>query len=97
MDTGLGRDGYSMVSQGKIADMVSGKGKECREMFEEAAGISSYRYRRNDSLKKLGQAEDNLVRLRDILTELEGRIGPLKHQSEKAQKFLVLAEEKKEL
>ncbi len=97
MDTGLGRDGYSMVSQGKIADMVSGKGKECRDMLEEAAGISSYRYRRNDSLKKLGQAEENLVRLRDILTELEGRIGPLKHQSEKAEKFLVLAGEKKEL
>ena len=97
MDTGLGRDGYSMVSQGKIADMVSGKGKECREMLEEAAGISSYRYRRNDSIKKLNQAEDNLIRLRDILAELEGRIGPLKHQSEKAEKFLVLAEEKKNL
>ena len=97
MDTGLGRDGYSMVSQGKIADMVSGKGKECREMLEEAAGISSYRYRRNDSLKKLSQAEDNLIRLRDILSELEGRIGPLKSQSEKAEKFLVLAEEKKKL
>ncbi|MBE6784862.1 MAG: chromosome segregation protein SMC [Ruminococcaceae bacterium] len=97
MDTGLGRDGYSMVSQGKIADMVSGKGKECREMLEEAAGISSYRYRRNDSLKKLSQAEENLIRLRDILSELEGRIGPLKHQSEKAEKFLVYAEEKKNL
>ena len=97
MDTGLGRDGYSMVSQGKIADMVSGKGRECREMLEEAAGISSYRYRRNDSLKKLSQAEENLVRLRDILTELESRIGPLKTQSEKAQKFIVLAEEKKEI
>ena len=92
MDTGLGRDGYSMVSQGKIADMVSGKSKECREMFEEAAGISAYRYKRSDSLKKLSQAEENLVRLRDILLELEGRIGPLKTQSEKAQKFLVLAE-----
>ncbi len=97
MDTGLGRDGYSMVSQGKIADMVSGKGKECREMLEEAAGISSYRYKRNDSLKKLAQAEDNLVRLRDILSELEGRIGPLKSQSEKAEKFIVLAAEKKVL
>ena len=95
MDTGLGRDGYSMVSQGKIADMVSGKSKECREMFEEAAGISAYRYKRSDSIKKLNQAEENLVRLRDILLELEGRIGPLKTQSEKAQKFLVLAEEKK--
>lgn len=97
MDTGLGRDGYSMVSQGKIADMVSGKGRECREMLEEAAGISSYRYKRNDSLKKLSQAEENLVRLRDILTELESRIGPLKHQSEKAEKFIVLAEEKKNI
>ncbi len=95
MDTGLGRDGYSMVSQGKIADMVSGKAKECREMFEEAAGISAYRYRRGDALKRLSQAEENLVRLRDILAELQGRIGPLKHQSDKAQKFLVLAEEKK--
>ena len=97
MDTGLGRDGYSMVSQGKIADMVSGKGKECREMLEEAAGISSYRYKRGDSLKKLSQAEENLLRLRDILTELETRIGPLKHQSEKAEKFIVLAEEKKQV
>lgn len=97
MDTGLGRDGYSMVSQGKIADMVSGKGKECREMFEEAAGISAYRYRRSDSLKRLAQAEENLVRLRDILLELESRIGPLKHQSEKARKFLVLADEKKSI
>lgn len=97
MDTGLGRDGYSMVSQGKIADMISGRGKECREMFEEAAGISAYRYRRSDSLKKLAAAEENLVRLRDILFELESRIGPLKHQSEKAQKFLTLADEKKVL
>ena len=97
MDTGLGRDGYSMVSQGKIAEMISGKGKECREMLEEACGISAYRYRRNDSIRKLSQAEDNLVRLRDILAELESRIGPLKTQSEKAQKFLVLSEERKGL
>ncbi len=97
MDTGLGRDGYSMVSQGKISDMISGKGSECREMLEEAAGISAYRYRRGDSLKKLAQAEDNLIRLRDILSELEGRIGPLKTQSEKAEKFLVLSEERKSL
>ena len=97
MDTGLGRDGYSMVSQGKIAEMISGKGKECREMLEEACGISAYRYRRNDSIRKLSQAEDNLVRLRDILAELESRIGPLKTQSEKAQKFLLLSEERKGL
>ena len=97
MDTGLGRDGYSLVSQGKVADLISGKGNECREMLEEACGISAYRYRRNDSLKKLSQAEENLVRLRDILTELEDRIGPLKIQSEKAEKFLVLADERKGL
>ena len=92
MDTGLGRDGYSMVSQGRISDMISGKGNQCREMLEEASGISAYRYRRSDSLKRLAQAEDNLIRLRDILAELEARIGPLKIQSEKAEKFLVLAE-----
>lgn len=97
MDTGLGRDGYSMVSQGKIAELISSKSGERREMFEEAAGISHFRYRRNDALKRLSQAEENLVRLRDILSELESRVGPLKTQSEKAQKFLVLAEERKEL
>ena len=97
MDTGLGRDGYSLVSQGKIADLISGKGRECRDMLEEACGISAYRYRRQDSLKRLTQAEENLLRLRDILTELEDRIGPLKIQSEKAEKFLVLSEERKEL
>lgn len=97
MDTGLGRDGYSLVSQGKIADLISPKSGERREMFEEAAGISHFRYRRSDALKRLSQAEENLVRLRDILSELESRVGPLKIQSEKAQKFLVLAEERKNL
>lgn len=97
MDTGLGRDGYSLVSQGKIADLISSKSGERREMFEEAAGISHFRYRRSDALKRLSQAEENLVRLRDIITELENRVGPLKNQSEKAQKFLVLAEERKNL
>lgn len=97
MDTGLGRDGYSLVSQGKIADLISSKSGERREMFEEAAGISHFRYRRSDALKRLSQAEENLVRLRDILSELENRVGPLKTQSEKAQKFLVLAEKRKNL
>lgn len=97
MDTGLGRDGYSIVGQGKIADMVSSRAGERREMLEEAAGISHFRYRRADAMKRLNQAEENLVRLRDILTELESRVGPLKNQSEKAQKFIVLAEERKKL
>ncbi len=97
MDTGLGRDGYSMVSQGRIADLISSKSGQRREMLEEAAGISHYRYRRTDANRKLDQAEENLIRLRDILSELESRVGPLKTQSEKAKKFLVLADEKKEL
>ena len=97
MDTGLGRDGYSMVSQGRIADLVSSKSTQRREMLEEASGISHYRYRRADANRKLDQAEENLIRLRDILSELESRVGPLKTQSEKAKKFLELAGEKKEL
>ena len=97
MDTGLGKDGYSLVSQGRIADLISAKSSQRREMLEEAAGISHFRYRRSDAIRRLTQAEENLVRLRDILSELEGRVGPLKIQSEKAQKFLVLSQDKKEL
>ncbi len=97
MDTGLGRDGYSMVGQGKIEEMVSNKSENRRDMFEEAAGISHYRYRRADAIKRLEQTEENLVRLRDIVTELEGRIGPLERQSKKAQQFLVYAAERKDI
>ena len=97
MDTGLGRDGYSMVSQGKIEEMVAAKSENRRDMFEEAAGISHYRYRRADAIKRLEQSEENLVRLRDIVTELEARVGPLEKQSRKAQQFLVYAAERKEL
>ncbi|MBR3598066.1 MAG: AAA family ATPase [Clostridia bacterium] len=97
MDTGLGRDGYSMVGQGRIEEMVSAKSENRRDMLEEAAGISAFRYRRGDALKKLEQAEENLVRLRDIVTELQSRVGPLEKQSIKAQQFLVYAAEKKDL
>ena len=97
MDTGLGRDGYSMVGQGRIADLVSARSTQRRDMLEEASGISHFRYRRADANRRLDQAEENLVRLRDILSELESRIGPLKTQSEKAIKFLALADEKKVL
>ncbi len=97
MDTGLGRDGYSMISQGKVETLISGKSEDRRDMLEEAAGISHYRYRRADAMRRLNQAEENLLRLRDILTELETRVGPLKIQSEKAQKFLEYAGEKKNL
>lgn len=97
MDTGLGRDGYSVIEQGKIAEIVSAKSTQRREIFEEAAGISKFRYRKTEAERKLQQAEDNLVRLRDIMQELEDRVGPLKAQSEKAKQYVVLAEEKKSL
>ena len=97
MDTGLGRDGYSMIGQGKIDSIVSSKSEDRREIFEEAAGISRYRYRKIDAERKLKNTEDNLLRLRDIVTELEERVGPLKKQSEKAQKFLEYSEEKRSI
>lgn len=95
MDTGLGKDGYAMVGQGKIAEIVQSKSDERRVIFEEAAGISKFRSRKAEAQKKLNAAEDNLVRLRDILQELEDRVAPLKAQSEKAKRFLELAEQKK--
>lgn len=98
MDTGLGRDGYSMVGQGRIDDIVGTKtSTERREIFEEAAGISRFRYRKTEAERKLKSAEDNLVRLRDILGELESRVGPLKTQSEKAVRYLALAKEQENL
>lgn len=97
MDTGLGRDGYSIIGQGRVAEIVSAKSAERREIFEEAAGISKFRYRRAEAERRLAAAEENLVRLRDILSELEGRVEPLRIQSEKAQKFIALSEDKKSL
>ena len=97
MDTGLGADGYSMVGQGKIDSIISAKNEDRRELFEEAAGISRFRHKRRDAERRLEQAQENLVRLLDILSELESRVGPLKKQSEKAQKFLEYSDEKKTL
>ena len=97
MDTGIGRDGYSMVGQGKIDAIISTKSNERRDIFEEASGISKYRYRKIESERKLAAADENLLRLKDIMQELESRVGPLKSQSEKAERFLELAGEKKEL
>ncbi|MBR6548694.1 MAG: chromosome segregation protein SMC [Clostridia bacterium] len=97
MDTGLGRDGYSMIGQGKISDIVSRRSDERRDMFEEAAGISRYRYRKQEAERKLKATEDNLVRLRDIMAELEERVGPLANQSKKAKQFLEYAAEEKNL
>ncbi len=97
MDTGLGADGYSMVGQGKIDSIISAKNEDRRELFEEAAGISRFRHKRTDAQRRLDQAQENLVRLLDILGELENRVGPLKEQSEKAAKFIELSAERKTL
>lgn len=97
MDTGLGRDGYSIIGQGRIAEIVGARSTERRDIFEEAAGISKFRYRKAEAQRKLAQAQENLNRLLDIVSELESRIEPLKKQAEKAEKFLVLAESRKKL
>ena len=95
MNTGVGREGYSIIGQGKIAEIISKKSDERRNIFEEAAGISKYRHRKEESERKLKATQDNLDRVRDILTELENRVGPLEKEAEKAKKGLALYEEKK--
>ena len=97
LDTGIGRDGYAVVGQGRIAEIVGAKSSERREIFEEASGISKYRYRKNEAERRLTAAEGNLERLRDILGELEKRVGPLKRDSDKAQQFLELSASRKSL
>lgn len=92
MDTGIGREGYSVVGQGKIDEILSSKSEDRRHIFEEAAGISKYKYRKNEAEKKLLNTEENLVRIRDILSELSGQVGPLENQSKKARKYLDLRE-----
>jgi len=97
MDTGIGKDGYSIVGQGKIDEILSNKSEERRHVFEEAAGIVKYRTRKQESEKKLEQSKLNLLRINDILAEIEANIEPLKLQSEKARKFLDLREELKSI
>lgn len=97
MDTGLGRDGYSMIGQGKIDSIVATKGEDRREIFEEAAGISKFRYKKAEAERRLDKTEENLIRLRDIMSELEGRVEPLRVQSEKARAYLEYANEKQGL
>lgn len=97
LDTGLGRDGYSIIGQGRIAEIVGAKSAERREIFEEASGIAKYRYRKNEAERRLAAAEENLSRLRDILDELEARVGPLERESKKAKQFLEYSARRKEL
>ena len=97
LDTGIGRDGYSVIGQGRIAEIVAAKSSERREIFEEACGIAKYRYRKTEAERRLAATGENLERLRDILGELESRVGPLEKESAKAQKFLELSEQRKTL
>jgi len=96
MNTGVGREGYSIIGQGKIAEIISRKSDERRTIFEEAAGIAKYKYKKEEAQKKLLAVEDNLVRVADIVGELEGRVGPLEKESAKARAYLELYEQKKE-
>ena len=95
MNTGVGREGYSIIGQGKIAEIISKKSDERRNIFEEAAGIAKYRNRKEESERKLKSTQENLDRVRDILVEKESRLGPLEKDAEKARRGLAVFEEKK--
>lgn len=97
MDTGIGKDGYSIIGQGKIDEILSNKSEDRRHIFEEAAGIVKYRTRKVESEKKLENTKLNLLRVNDIISELEANMNPLKEQSEKAKKFLNLRDELKNI
>ena len=97
MDTGIGRDGYSIIGQGKIDEILSNKSEDRRHIFEEAAGIVKYRSRKEETEKKLEQTKLNLLRINDILTEIEGNLEPLQMQADKAKKYLNLKEELKNI
>lgn len=93
MDTGLGRDGYSIIGQGRIDEILSLKSEDRREIFEEAAGITKFRYRKEEAERRLAATEDNLVRIRDLYGELENQVAPLEKQAEKAKQYLLLRDE----
>ena len=95
MNTGVGREGYSIIGQGKIAEIISKKSDDRRNIFEEAAGISKYRHRKEEAERKLASTKDNLDRVKDILTELENQVVPLEKEAEKARRGLAIYEEKK--
>ncbi|MBQ3467378.1 MAG: AAA family ATPase, partial [Oscillospiraceae bacterium] len=96
LDTGLGRDGYSIIGQGRIADIISTRSTDRREIFEEAAGISRYRWRKEEAERKLEKTEENLLRINDKIEELELQVGPLRKQSEVAKRYLLLRDELRE-
>ena len=95
MNTGIGRDGYSIIGQGRIAEMVSRKSEERRSTFEDASGIARYRYKKNEAERKLKDTEDNMARVNDIFTEVSAQVGPLQKEAEKAKRAIELMENKK--
>jgi len=97
MNTGIGREGYSIIGQGRIAEIISKKSEDRRGVFEESAGISKFRYRKNESEKKLAETENNMLRVADIEKELETRLGPLERDAEKARRYLEYYGEKKKI
>src|SRR5699024_9185939 len=97
MDTGLGREGYSIIGQGRIDEILSLKSEDRREVFEEAAGITKFRYRKEEAQKKLAETEENLIRIRDIYSELESQTKPLEKQAQKAKQYLALRDELREI
>ena len=96
LNTGIGRDGYSIIGQGRIADMVSRKSEERRSVFEDASGIAKYRVKKNEAERKLNATENNLVRIRDIFAEVESQVGPLEREANKARRGILLLESKKQ-
>ncbi len=95
MNTGIGREGYSIIGQGKVAEMISKKSEERRNIFEEAAGISKHRHKKQEAERKLKETDDNMVRIKDIWIEIDSRIAPLEKAAEKTKKYKILIEEKK--
>ena len=97
MDTGIGKDGYSIIGQGKIDEILSNKSEDRRNVFEEAAGIVKFKTRKEESEKKLERTKLNVLRINDIISEIEGNLEPLKAQSEKAKKYIDLKTELKNI
>ncbi len=97
LNTGIGRDGYSIIGQGRIADMVSRKSEDRRDIFEDASGIAKYRHKKSEAERKLKQTEENMLRINDIFIEVESQVGPLEKEAEKAKKAIELMEVKKKV
>ena len=96
LNTGIGRDGYSIIGQGRIAEMISRKSEERRSVFEDASGIARYRVRKTEAQRRLDTTEANMVRIRDVFSEVEAQVGPLAREAEKAKKGIVLLEARRQ-